>query len=256
MNDQARSSAPSLHEIGRRRFPSALLAVLLACSALSLAQTAQDFIRIYDAYLAAVKAGNYKQAEPYLSAEIRNQLPTPDAQKQYLEMVQPLVPIRYETEFANVAKNGQSADVSIIATLSVPEQMQKEEHLPPTQRAELILKFVKESGQWKMGPPDILGDPDQRARPKDLNMGTRADYADGASTEVGGVILRTEKQAAGTVFVLRLPEQEIAVFVPAAKVSPDFVAGSILVVHGAENKKDKLKVWAEDASPYKEQPSQ
>ena len=41
-------------------------------------------------------------------------------------------------------------------------------------------------------------------------------------------------------------------FVLSAKVSDQFVPGSVLVVHGAENKTDKLKVWAEDAALYQE----
>jgi len=239
--------------------PSKWRAVLIAflllapgCSSSLLAQSAQDFTRIYDSYLAAVKSGSYSRASAFLSAEVRDQLPTPETQASYIEMVQQLVPIHYETEFVNLSKDGQTADVNLIVTLAVPEQVQKQEKLPPTQRAEMVLKFVKEAGQWKMGPPLLLGDPDKRARPKNLNMGTRTDYAEGANTEVGGPILKMEKQAAGTVFLLRLPDEEIAVFVPAAKVSGEFVPGSILVVHGAENKTDKLKVWAEDAALYKE----
>ena len=142
----------------------------------------------------------------------------------------------------------QSADVNLIVTIAVPEEVQKQKNLPSTQRAELVLKFVKEGGQWKMDPPLWLSDPNKRERPKDLKMGTRADYAEGANIEVGGAILKLEKQTAGTVFVLRLSDQEIAVFVPAEKVSQEFVPGSILVVHGAESKTDKLKVWAEDAA--------
>jgi hypothetical protein len=228
-----------------------LLLLTLGCSLLP-AQTAQDFTKIYDSYLAAVKAGSYSQASPLLSKEVRDQLPTPAAQAEYMEMVKLMVPIHYETESVNVAKDGQSADVSVIITIAVPEQFQKEQKLPPTQRAEEVLKFVREAGQWRMGPPLWRADPDKRARPKDLNMGSRADYAEGNNTEVGGAILKLDKQAAGTVFVLRLSDQEIAVFVPAAKVSPEFVPGAILVAHGAENKNDKLKVWAEDAALYQE----
>ena len=254
MNDKARRrfwSTPARAYLSRLAPHAALLLTLIGGGLLT-AQTAQDFTKIYDSYLAAVKAGKYSQVEPLVSAEIRNEVTSPEAQGQYMDMVRQMVPIKYETEFATVAKDGKSADVSIIGTFAVPEQDQKKQHQPSTQRVEMILKFVQEGGQWKMGPPTLLGDPGERARPKDLNMGTRADYAEGNNTEVGGAILRLEKQATGTVYIVRLPDQEIAVFVPAAKVSDDFVPGSILVIHGAENKTDKLKVWAEDASLYEE----
>jgi len=236
----------------RRLLLTASLLLALDCSSLLLAQTAQDFTKIYDSYLAAVKTGSYSQASPLLSKEVHDQLPTPAVQAEYMEMVKQMAPIHYEVESVNVAKDGQTADVNLIVTIAVPEEIQKQEKLPPTQRAEEVLRFVKEGGQWKMGPPLLLGDPDKRERPKDFNMGYRADYADGNNTEVGGPILKVDKQAEGTVYVLRLTDQEIAVFVPAAKVSPEFVPGSILVAHGAENKNDKLKVWAVDAALYQE----
>ena len=231
------------------------LLLALGCDRWLVAQTAQDFTKIYDSYLAAVKSGSYSRVSPLLSAEVREELKTPANQAEYMAMMKQMAPIRYETEFANVAEGGQAAEVDLIATIAVPEQVQKEQKLPPTQRAEMILNFVKEAGQWKMGPPLLLGDPDKRARPKDLNMGSRADYAEGANTEVGGAVLKMEKQTAGTVYLLRVTDQEIAVFVPAAKVAGTFVPGSVLVVHGAENNSDKLKMWAEDVSLYKEPPS-
>jgi len=254
MNDKAHDVECSTCSVPRSGWRATLIGFLLlalGCSGL-LAQTAQDFTRIYDSYLAAVKSGSYSQVSAFLSTEVRDQIETPALQAEYMEMMKQMAPMRYETEFVNVSKDGQTADVTLVVTVAVPEQVQKEQKLPPTQRGEMILKFVKEAGQWKMGPPLLMGDPDKRARPRDLNMGSRADYAERSNTELGGTILKTEKQGAGTVFLLRLPDQEIAVFVPSAKVSDAFVPGSILVVHGAENKTDKLKVWAEDATLYTE----
>lgn len=233
----------------------ALLVVTMACCKLLPAQSAEEFTKIYDSYLAAVKTGSYDQASVYLSQDVRDSLKTPADQTEYMEMIKQLEVVHYETQYVSIAKDGQKADVDIIATVAVPEQAQKEQKLPSTRRGEMILKFVKEGGQWKMSSPLLLGDPDQLARPKDLNMGSRSDYAEGASTEVGGPILKAEKQTAGTVYLLRQPDQVIAVFVPAGKVSSSFVPGGILVVHGATNKNDKLKIWAESAELYQEQDS-
>jgi len=246
------------HGLVRTPFASGLSALsasfilLVCCSSLMSAQTGQELTSIYDSYLKAVKAGSYSQTSSFLSAEVRNDLKTPSSQTEYMETMKVMAPVQYQTEFVNLARDGQSAEVTVVETIAVPEQFQKEQNLPPTQKAEVILKFVKEAGQWKMASPLMLGDPDKRERPKDLNMGSRADYAEGANTDVGGAILKAQKQDAGTVYVLRMLDQEIAVFVPAAKVSSEFVTGSILEVRGAENKTDKLKLWAEDAALYKE----
>ena len=256
MNDKAQDVEGQTHAVA---IPSQWMAVLirfmlltLCCGNLLFAQTAQDFTKIYDSYLAAIKTGSYSKTSAFLSAEVRDQLKSPDDQATYMEMMKQMAPINYETVSLNMSENGQAADVDLIVTIAVPEAVQKEQKLPPTQRGEMVLKFVKEAGQWKMGPPLLLGDPDKRARPKDLNMGSRSDYAEGANTELGGPILKTEKQAAGTVFLLRMTDEEIAVFVPAAKVSDEFVPGRILVVHGGDHKTEKLKFWADDAALYKD----
>jgi hypothetical protein len=251
MNDQLQGLA----RVTTHRTATLIGLLFLLCASSLTAQTADYFTKIYDAYLTAVKTGSYSKVSPLISADVRRQVKTLSDQTEYMAMMKQMAPVHYETEYLNLAKDGQTAEVTIIATIAVPEKVQKEQKLPPTQRAEVELKFVKEAGQWKVGPPLFMGDPDQRARPKDLIMGSRADYAEGENTEVGGPILKVEKQAAGSVFLLRVTDEEVAVFVPADKVAATFVPGSILVVHGAMNKNDKLKMWAEDAELYKEPPS-
>src|SRR5271165_6199640 len=117
-----------------------VLLVVIACSSLISAQTAQEFTSIYDSYLKAVKAGSYSQASAFLSAEVRNDLKTPAAQTEYIDMMKLMAPARYETEFVNVAKDGQTADVTVVETIAVPQEIQKAQNLPPTQRAEVVLR--------------------------------------------------------------------------------------------------------------------
>jgi hypothetical protein len=64
---------------------------------------------------------------------------------------------------------------------------------------------------------------------------------------MGGVILRAEKQEAGTVYVIRVVDEEDAVYVQADMVSPDFVTGKVVSFHAAQNANDPLKYWAESA---------
>ena len=66
--------------------------------------------------------------------------------------------------------------------------------------------------------------------------------------QMGGQILSMEKQAAGTVFLVRVLDEEIAAFVPSALVTAQLVPGRIVSLRGAEHKADKLKFWAEKAS--------
>jgi hypothetical protein len=213
-----------------------------------MAQTVQDFTQIYDSYLAAVRSGNFTTVSAFFSKELRSQLTSPEDQKEYMMMANYMAPVSYETLFLTATAGGQKAELQVITTIKIPDDMQKARNLPPTQRLELILGFVKEAGNWKWDGPTILGDPDKRARPKDLQMGSRGDYKEGTSTQMGGQVLRVEKQSAGTVLVIRVLDEEIAAFLPASIVNAQFAPGRILVLRGAEHKSDKVKFWAEEAA--------
>lgn len=224
------------------------ITLTLLFGSLLMGQTTQDFTRIYDAYLAAVKTGAFREVSAFFSQELKKEIKTSDDQQEYMMMAKFLAPASYEPLFLTMTNGGQKAEVQVIATTNVPEDIQKKQKLPPTQRLELTLNFVKEGGQWKWDGPTIHGDPDRRARPKDLKMGSRSDYKEGSNMQMGGQILRLEKQAAGTVYVIRVLDEEIAAFVPAAKVSSEFAPGCVLMLRGGEHKSDKLKFWADEAS--------
>ena len=216
-----------------------------------MGQTMQDFTRIYDSYVAAIKKGKYRDVAAFFTQGLKKELSDPDDQQRFMTMAKFMVPAHYETLFLTLIDGGQKAELEVIITTNVPEDIQKERNLPPTERLELTLNFVKEGGQWKWDTPTILGNPDKRARPKDLKMGSRSDYKEGSNMQMGGQILRLEKQAAGTVYVIRVLDEEIAVFIPAAKVSSEFVPGGVLQLHGAEHSSDKLKFWADEASLFR-----
>src|SRR5437762_956906 len=74
----------------------------LSCSHLAIAQTAQDFTKVYDSYLAAIKSGSYSQVSPLLAAEVRNQVKTTQDQAEYMMMQKMMAPIRYETLSLNM----------------------------------------------------------------------------------------------------------------------------------------------------------
>ena len=211
-----------------------------------MGQTVQDFTRVYESYLAAVKSGDFRAVSALSSQELRNEIKTPDDQQEYMMMAKYMAPESYETLFLTMADGGRTAELQVIMTVRLPEEIRKEQNLPPTQRAEVILKFVKEGGQWKWGGSMVLGDPDQRARPKDLVMGERKDYKEDSDMQMSGQVLHVEKQAGGTVFVVRVLDEEIATFVAAAQVSAKFVPGCVLVFRGAEHKSEPLKFWADE----------
>jgi len=49
------------------------------------------------------------------------------------------------------------------------------------------------------------------------------------------------------VYVVRVVDEEDAVFVPAALVSANFVTGKVISFQAAQNANEPLKYWAESA---------
>lgn len=229
-----------------------MLALMAGAGAKTQPPNIHDFTTLYDTYTAAVKSGSFAKVSPFFSRELRGKIKTPADQAEFMTMAKMLVPASYEPSFLTISDRGRKAELQAVLTLNVPPEVQKSENLPPTQHLEVILTFVQEQGQWKWDGPTLIGDPDQRARPKDLNMGTRADYRDSANTSLGGQILRVDKQGAGTVYVIRVLDEEIAAFVPKGIPQKEFVPGQIIQMQAAGHLTDKLKYWAEEISLYHE----
>jgi len=217
-----------------------------------MAETIQDFTKIYDSYLAAVRKGDYREVSAFLSAEMLEKTKTPEDQAEFLLMSKYFAPKSYESRSMALSDEGRKAEVELVMTIELPEEVWKEHNLPPVQRAEVLLRFVKEGKRWKVGPPLMLGNPDERARPADLNMGSQSDYEYRPNLELSGAILRAEKQEAGTVFLLRVVDEEVAALVPEALVSSEFVPGRVLVLRGGVHMTEDFKFWASEVSLQQE----
>jgi hypothetical protein len=56
-----------------------------------MGQTIQDFTRIYDAYLAGVKSGQFRKVSTLLSQELRSEIKTKEDQKEFMRMANYMV---------------------------------------------------------------------------------------------------------------------------------------------------------------------
>jgi len=213
-------------------------------------QTEATFRKTYDALVAGLKAKNFQAVMDQRSVASRKELAEsvpPSQRAAFFASALEVMPSTYEVRSVTLSEDGKKGSMVLVGMVPVPLEVQKEEKLPPEQKIGVTLEFANEAGVWKIGEIVFGGDPGDRARPKDLNMGQRGDYGDAANTQVGGPILRIEKQAAGVVYVIRVVDEEDAVFVPAAQVSPDFVTGAVMSFRAAKHEKDPLKYWAESA---------
>lgn len=214
--------------------------------------TSDSLRKTFDACNDAVKAKNFQAVLAQMTGPTRKQIAAmipPSQHTPFFLNAMLSVPTSYDVESVAQGKDGKSASMTLVAILPpLPPEFQEKGQVPGQPRKrEITVQFALEAGLWKIASVETGSDPDQRARPKDLNMGARNDYSAEANTDMGGRIVRLEKQDNGTVYVIRILDEEDAVYVPTAVVSPDFVTGAIVSFHAANNEKDPLKYWAESA---------
>lgn len=152
--------------------------LILGFSDVLMAQTLQDFTKIYDSYLAAVASDNYRRVSSFLSAEVLTEIKTRGEQVEFMKGMKQLQAIRYQTASLTISEDGQSADVQLSGRcaedgptrpLSASEKTELRQNSSQTQGCYLPLRFVKNAGQWKMQPPQLLGE----GRPGGVTAGTQ-----------------------------------------------------------------------------------
>ncbi|MBK5291227.1 MAG: hypothetical protein JJE04_06070 [Acidobacteriia bacterium] len=227
-----------------------ILTYLCLCGVLA-AQKPEELTGVFDEYLAAVKAKDFRKVTALyrgaMKQEILSEYESATDQGGFLEALSEAAPDSYEG--ATVTRTGDGKILlRLIARKSVPPEMRKEQNLPPVVQLQVEVEFAREGGLWKMGAPVSRPLAAVEPRPlKDLHMGRRADYDEDSTTEVSGPILRAEKQSTGTVYLIRVLDDEVAVFVPAHLAQSAFTKGKVLVVQGASHPEDTQKLWAEKA---------
>jgi len=149
-----------------KRLLSGCVLLILGCSGVLRAQTVQDFIRIYDSYLVAVKSGDYLRVSTFLSAATLAGINSPQKQEGFMEQMKQLRPVKYRTASLTVSDDGQSAELQLSGRcdswngetrpLTASEEAELRQNPPDTQGCYLPLRFVKDSGRWKLQGPLVL----------------------------------------------------------------------------------------------------
>lgn len=140
--------------------------LILGCSGVLIAQTVRDFTKIYDSYLAAVKSDDYRRVSSFLSTATLTGMNTPEKQADFMKNMKELRPVRYGTASLTMSEDGQSADLQLSGRcdhldgqtrpLTASEKAELRQNPPDTQGCYLPLRFVKDSGRWKLEGPLML----------------------------------------------------------------------------------------------------
>lgn len=100
--------------------------------------------------------------------------------------------------------------------------------------------------------PTITGNPEKIARPADLNMGVPGDYGGTSFAAVGGRIVKAEPAGQGAIYLIRVTDEEVAVWVPpeVEYEAGAFTPGQLVEFEGSFRQADSRKTLAQTAKLY------
>lgn len=117
-------------------------------------------------------------------------------------------------------------------------------------RIEMQVAFAREDGAWRIGTPTFLGDPDAVKTISDVAYEPVEAYDVDRSVNIGGRVLRVALEPDHTLIVIRMLDEEQALFLPdqafltAQGFDVDLLKPyAIVEADGHPHKTDGQKVW-------------
>lgn len=215
-----------------------------------------EFLRIFDAYNAAALRGDVDGMLSWRSAamaeEIRGELAKdPEARAFLLGMSRGQAPEARQIEHIYWSEDGDSAEVHWLWTLPPMPEMEREQ----AAQIESMTRFVREEGAWKLGDILLMYEVSRIKRPTDLGY-DEADIDEEMEGSLGGRITRLEFKEDHTLVLVRVMDEEVAVFLPARKVLEDagvdfaaYAPWSLREFRGFRHRSDPLRFFATGDSP-------
>lgn len=217
----------------------------------AIAQDIAELNRTYDAFNAAAKAGDVDKILSMYTAKQRKEILRGISKKEgrgfFIMMKRAEVPESYEVQHTAWDRNGKSGTLYLVAQLPAMPEIERQR-----MRMEIMVNFIKEKGKWKIDLITPLVDLDNIKRPKDLTFNP-----DDADTEkfsyINGRIVKTEFKEGYTLVILRVMDEEHAVFLPAKEVllkagvlPDDLNPWNMHEFGGHPHKSDNLKFFAKE----------
>ena len=231
--------------------------IVAAVAGRAEAQDPADLTRVLDAWHSAAKSGNLDQWVAVRTADIKKELThdiAPAAnRKRAVVFARAQAADSYEVQHVAWNKDGKTATLYILAQFSAMPEAQR-----PAGRMEESITFKKEAGAWKMELVRPLGDPDKIKHPADLKYDP-----DNANLEsdgnIGGRIVSVDFKPTYTVVILRVLDEENAVFLPpkdvlekAGETSDTLAPWKLHEFDGHPHKTDSQKFFATAGKPIEE----
>jgi hypothetical protein len=236
----------------RLGFAAALMVLAFPASAPAADKALQDELAaLYRSYSAAVAADKVEEALTLRAGEVRKDIETElstgseEERKEMREMLRGTTPDSIEVQHLESA--GETATLHVVGS----KKMAFGPDAGKIKRIEMEIEFLKEGGTWLIGMPTFLGDPDQIKRIEDVAYEPIDSYDQDRSIDFGGRIVRVGEAADHTLLILRIVDEENAVFLPpraeleAAGFDVDALQPFVVVeAAGYPHRSNAQKLWA------------
>jgi len=214
----------------------------------------KELRNVFDTYNKYAQADNMKKMLSMLTSamkeEITSQIKNREDRDYFVLVSKGQVPSSYEVQHITLSKDGNRADMYMLMHLPAMKEIDRKKT-----DMEAMVSFEKEKGTWKMEGITPLGDPSQIKRPKDLTY-NKNDADDGQYGSVAGRIVKLEFKSNHTLIILRVIDEEIAVFLPPKKTLEgadvnldDLAPWKMREFTGFPHKTDKLRFFATGDRP-------
>jgi hypothetical protein len=218
-------------------------------------QNLQSALRqIYDSYNIAMDDGSFDKIISFYTSgvqkEITSQVKTKKEKKGFLDLGKIQIPESYEILHMDSDKDTQSITLHTIMQFSEMKNIKRERS-----RIECDIQFKKENSHWKLESLLFLSDPDKIVHPTDLIY--NPDDADlDKEGDIGGRIVKTEFNPGYTLVIIRVLDEENAVFLKSKDELlkdgfslKELEPWNIYEFSGHPHKSDKLKFFATSGKP-------
>jgi hypothetical protein len=177
----------------------------------------KELTKIYDAYNIAAKGGDVDGMLAMRTAaaekEVRGQIQKPENRDYFVMINRAQAPESYDVEHVEWSKKKDAADLYLMCQLPEMREIKRKRT-----SIEVLVTLKKEGGKWKLDHFMPLGEPSQIKRPKDLSYNKADANQDVTSASVAGRIVSITFEPDHTLIMVRVMDEEVAVFLPSKDV--------------------------------------
>lgn len=215
-----------------------------------------ELIKLYEAFNAAVKKGDYKAAMAVRDSDTRRnieaQVKTEKQRKDFIAQNRAVLPAKVDVKEGELLENGTAAQVQTVATLIAPPRVRGKNGVPKDGRVEqpITLEFKREGGAWRYVGPIFMAAPAKVKACDENQPETEQAFAGGHDLSIGGLIKRVKFADTYTAIVVDVVGEENCLYLPdrsilqRAGLNTDLLEPrALLEAEGIRHPKDGQKAW-------------